>query len=158
MGGHSLTTDALRTGSAGTAEVLLAALLGIALVWLLVSLSLPLRYSYQNDSSGYADGARMLLQGKGIRGVAPWDDTDHEYAPTPLFPPGFAVQTALVSLAGPDPAQAARLGSWIAWALLAPGYTVHYRALNRPSARNGGGPAVDIVAGIVRVGLPRLER
>lgn len=110
----------LRPGSAGTAELLLATLLGIGLMWLLVSLSLPLRYSYQNDSSGYVDEARMLLQSEGIRRVAPWHDPDHEYVPTALFPPGFAVQTALVSLAGPDPAQAARLASWIAWALLAP--------------------------------------
>ena len=104
----------------GFAQLLLATLLGVALVWLLVSLSLPLRYSYQNDSSGYVDEARQLLQGEGIRRAAPWHELDHEFAPTPLFPPGFAVQTALVSLAGPEPAPAARLSSWIAWALLLP--------------------------------------
>lgn len=138
-------------------DILLALVLGAGLVWLLVSLSLPLRYSFQNDSSGYVTEARQFLQGEGIRRAAAWDDIAHEYVATPLFPPGFAIQTAMVSLAGLEPMQAARLSSWLAWALLLPAIMFTVAPLIGRAPALAAGTLVTVSPGLYEWAYPALS-
>jgi hypothetical protein len=94
--------------------------IGVAAVWLLVTVSLPLRYPLANDTAGYVEEAVNFLSGKGLARTGDWSDVSGELAVSPLFPPGFPLMVATLSAIGLAPREAALAAAWSAWILFFP--------------------------------------
>lgn len=103
--------------------------LGAVLLAMLLSAWLPLTYPYSNDTAGYIDEARHVLLGQGFLRGTDWQDTAHDLAPFPLFPPGYPLAIAAFSLTGLDFKTAALAVSWLAWLLLLPAIRYALRPL-----------------------------
>ncbi|MCA1979806.1 MAG: glycosyltransferase family 39 protein, partial [Thiobacillus sp.] len=94
--------------------------LALLLVAGIVTLLWGLNHPYANDSVGYLQEAQGLLEGRGLTRATGWDVIEPDYAPFPLFPPGFSLAIAGVSLTGLSAAHAALAISWLAWLLVVP--------------------------------------
>jgi hypothetical protein len=88
---RSTPLDSVEPEAAPRARVALAYLtllaLGIAAVWLLVSISLPLRYPFANDTAGYLEEASNFLAGRGLARSGRWSDASSEVVPQATFRP-----------------------------------------------------------------------
>lgn len=108
---------------------LVLTLFGFVLLAILISLMLPLQYPFANDTAGYIQEAQHFLQGDGLLRGTRWYDTSKEFAPFPLFPPGYAIEIAGFSKLGLSLPHAALAIAWLSWLLLLPAVAFAVRPL-----------------------------
>ena len=91
--------------------------LGFSIAWTLTALSLPLKYPFANDSTGYIQEAEFLHAGQGLIRTASLTQLPRLFAPSTLFPPGYSLLVSVASLGGLSADVAALWVSRLFWVL-----------------------------------------
>lgn len=91
--------------------------LGFSIAWTLTTLSLPLKYPFANDSTGYIQEAEFLHAGQGLIRTASLTQLPRLFAPSTLFPPGYSLLVSVASLGGLSADVAALWVSRLFWVL-----------------------------------------
>ena len=122
---------------------------GVVAVLVIVWLVHPLRYPFANDTAGYLQEAVNFVAGKGLRRWVGWPDSGVMLAPSPYFPPGYAIAIATAISLGLSPKAGALAIAWGAWALLVPAILFALRPIV-------SGTLIPILIGLIVVTSPGL--
>lgn len=101
-----------------TATYWLALLFGIVSTCIYLLTTSDAIYHYTPDTVAYVEASANLANGRGLTITPGVADISSDATPLRLFPPGFALGIAGLSVLGIAPADGALMLAWLSWALL----------------------------------------